>query len=136
MCHKVYAGQMGSWVDRQSTDGHINDTCDGDVFKQLMQEMGGHVKNMVVCIYYDPFQPFKANAKYSSAPLVCVIQNLPSHLRWEHGAVHLMGIQEGESEPGCKVSKQPMLELACDELEYLGLVGITVQDASTNQPIR
>lgn len=136
MFHAVYSEQMGSWVLRQSTDGHINDTCDGDDFKQLMRDMGGHFKNVVVALHFDPFQPFKANAKYSCAPLVCVIHNLPPHLRWEHGAVHLMGIQEGDNRPGSKVSREPMLELAKDELAYMALVGLSVQDVSTQQPIR
>lgn len=132
----LLAAQMSSWETRQSTDGHLKDTCDGDNARKLWKEMGPEARNMVVQIYYDPFQPWKANPKYSCAPLVLIFQNLPWHLRWRHACAHLMGIQEGLSCPDTKASRQSMFQLATDELAYLSVVGVEVYDAHKREHVR
>lgn len=134
--HRLIAALMGSWAVRQSTDGHLDDTCDGDVCKSHWAQMGTEIRNMVVSIYYDPFQPFKANCTYSCAPLVMVFHNLAAHLRWTHACAHLMGIQEGSSGSSGKVSRRAMFQLACDELDYLSLVGVNVYDSYKREHVR
>lgn len=116
------------WV---STDGSIASSLDSDVVGDLRMAMGGRPGDVVIYVYYDPFQPFNDNSKYSSAPLVAILQNLPQHLRWEHCAAHLVSLQPGTRDKDQVPDRGPMMEVLANELEWLGLEGVVVWDAFT-----
>lgn len=129
--HAVLAASIHGCDSRVAQDGSISGTEDGGVVKDLRRAMGGGPGDIVIFVYYDPFQPFSDNSKYSSSPLVAIIQNLPQHLRWEHSAAHLVCLQAGSRNKGVSPHKGGMMEILSDELAWLSTEGVEVWDAHT-----
>lgn len=128
--HPVLAAAMGSQAERRSTDGTIGDSCDGYVPWKLWDEMGSEMRNIVLMLFYDPFQLFKDCSKYSCAPIMGIIQNLPPSLRWDPVAAHLFCIQAGTRDRACVPSHWSMMELVADDLQLLAQEGVMVEDRS------
>lgn len=92
--------------------------------------MGSEMRNIVMMLYFDPFQLFKDNSKYSCAPVMGVVQNLPQSIRWDPVAAHLFCIQAGTRDKLVIPSRWSIMELIADELQYLALEGVMVEDRS------
>lgn len=127
----MLAAGMHSCDDDLSQDGSIASTGDSDVVRQMRREMGASPWDVVIFGFYDPFQPFSENTKYYSSPLVAIIQNLPQHLRWEHSAAHLVCLQSGSRNKKEAPTKECMMEIFSDELQWLSTEGVDVWDAHT-----
>lgn len=126
--NEILASAMPGWTERLNGNHELADSIDGDVVKKMFAEMGGDPKNVVIHLYYDPFQPYGDNSKYSVAPLVAVVQNLPQHYRWTHGGAHLCCLQQGSTKMGVNPNRQDMLNVAADELSYLAVAGVECKD--------
>lgn len=85
-------------------------------------------QHLMLMLYWDPFQPFRDDHKYSCTPFLVTTANAPAEHRWEPGLSHLVTMTPGSRDGG--VDPNPTLELITDELMYLRYKGVQVQDAS------
>ena len=129
-----HAADIASWPARQSTDGIMRDIIDGNVVRSFINRDPRYrqeSRNRMFNLFMDPFQLFKDDSNNSACPFLIMDINTSPAFRFKLGiGCHMLAIAKGSLRAGQKKSQYDhVLDLICDELNWVDQVGYLAKDA-------